>query len=257
MAGTIGSADGHGDDVLEREWVSIRDPDDGHLRYTFDVSFLLSHYRCIYGQGCPGVLCDGSDPALGCCVHGAYYVDADERVRVEGELLNELDPEIMQLHDQAVADGITSLDEDGEAHTRLVDGACIFLNRGGWPAGEGCSLHVLAMRRGEHHMTYKPTVCWQVPLHRSIAEEVANDGEKLEIHTISAFERGTWGEGGADFAWWCTDEPSAFTARQPLYRSMERELREMVGDGVYDELATFLDRRRRRRDTVRFLPVAD
>jgi hypothetical protein len=33
-----------------REWVSIDDPESNdHLRYTFDVSFLLSSYTCIYG----------------------------------------------------------------------------------------------------------------------------------------------------------------------------------------------------------------
>lgn len=241
--------------MLEREWVSVRDPDDDHLRYTFDVSFLLSRYRCIYGAGCPGIRPGIDHPALGCCQHGAYYVDDDERQRVETEALEELDAELMQLHADARQHGITELDEDGEAKTRVVDGACVFLNRAGWPAGEGCALHVLAMRRGEHHMTYKPTVCWQVPLHRSIEEQVANDGESLSVHTIAAFERGTWGEGGAEFGWWCTEQPEAFVATQPLYRSMEAELRAMVGDVVYEELAAFLDRRRRRRDTVRFLPV--
>ena len=41
--------------LLAREWVSIRDPEDEHRLYTFDVSFLLSGYRCIYGAGCPGI----------------------------------------------------------------------------------------------------------------------------------------------------------------------------------------------------------
>jgi hypothetical protein len=96
-------------------------------------------------------------------------------------------------------------------------------------------------------MTYKPVVCWQVPLHRTIEEQVANDGATLEVHTIAAFERGHWGEGGADFGWWCLEDAAAFVGDRPLYRSMERELREMVGDTVYDELAGFLDRRRKQR----------
>jgi hypothetical protein len=41
--------------MLEREWVSIADPEDPHYRYVFDVSFLLSSYTCIYGAGCPGI----------------------------------------------------------------------------------------------------------------------------------------------------------------------------------------------------------
>ena len=43
-----------------------------------------------------------------------------------------------------------------------------------------------------------------------------------------------------DAPWWCTDAPEAFCASQPLYRTMERELRALCGDAVYDELATRL-----------------
>ncbi|MEX0705249.1 MAG: hypothetical protein WD041_01390, partial [Nitriliruptoraceae bacterium] len=107
---------------------------------------------------------------------------------------------------------------------------------------------------GLHHMTHKPTVCWQVPLHRTIEELVANDGATLEVHTIAAYERGHWGDGGADFDWWCLDDDVAFVADRPVYRSMEAELRVMVGDAVYEELAAYLDGLGQRSAT-RFLPV--
>lgn len=239
--------------MLEREWVSIRDPADPHLRYTFDVTFLLSGYRCIYGAGCPGIYADRPD--IGCCTHGAYYVDTQERERVEAAVTQDLDAELMQFHAEAGDGGATELDSDGETKTRIHDGACVFLNRAGWPGGTGCAFHLLARRRDEHPMMYKPTVCWQLPLHRSIEEQVANDGRTLQVHTIAAFERGTWGEGGADFHWWCTEQPAAFTNRQPLYRSMERELRAMVGDDVYEELCDFLDGRSLFRAGPEFLPL--
>jgi hypothetical protein len=240
---------------LAREWVSIDDPEHDHLRYTFDVSFLLSSYTCIYGAGCQGIHPGEQDPVLGCCTHGAYLNgddDADELVRLVEE---ELDPSTMQYHRKATRKGLLIEDEEGEVHTRTVDGACVFLNRAGFGAGEGCALHHLAGRHGEHHMAYKPTVCWQVPLHRTIEEQVANDGETLEIHTIAAFERGHWGEGGADFGWWCLDDDVAFVGTDPVYRSMERELRTMVGDVIYDELATYLENRLGQPGTVSFLPV--
>ncbi|MFN2557695.1 MAG: hypothetical protein ABR592_12685 [Nitriliruptorales bacterium] len=240
--------------MLEREWVSIRDPGDAHLRYTFDVTFLLSRYRCIYGRGCPGIYADGPD--IGCCTHGAYYVDEQERERVEAAVTHDLDADVMQFHAEASVGAATEVDADGEAKTRIHNGACVFLNRAGWPAGTGCAFHLLAKRRREHPMTYKPTVCWQLPLHRSIEEQVANDGHTLQVHTIAPFERGTWGEGGADFHWWCTEEPAAFTSEQPLYRSMERELRAMVGDDVYEELRDFLEDRGRPRPCLDFLPLA-
>lgn len=242
-----------GNSVLEREWVSIRDPHDLHLRYTFDVTFLLSRYGCIYGLGCPGIYEDRAD--VGCCAHGAYYVDDEERERIEAAVTKELDAEVMQFHGEALARGATERDAEGEAKTRIYEGACVFLNRAGWPGGVGCAFHVLAQRRGEHHVMYKPTVCWQLPLQRSIEEQVANDGHPLQVHTIAAFERGTWGEGGADFHWWCTEQPAAFTNGQPLYRSMELELRAMVGDDVYEELRDFLDGRYRLGARPEFLPL--
>jgi hypothetical protein len=242
--------------VLEREWVSVRDPDDDHLRYTFDVSFLLSDYTCVYGAGCQGIGADGPDPVLGCCLHGAYLNEDDDADALVGLLDDELDPSTMQFHAVARRRGLLVEDEEGERHTRVHEGACILLNRAGFAGGEGCALHHLAERQGVHHMTHKPVVCWQVPLHRTVTEEVADDGGTLEVHTIEAYRRGHWGDGGAAFGWWCLDDDTAFVGNAPVYRSMETELREMVGDRVYALLAAHLDRRRRRRDRVRFLPLA-
>lgn len=246
--------------MLEREWVTVVDPDDDHLHYTFDVSFLVSNYQCIYGDGCPGIEPDGASPDKACCLHGAYLTEDEEEAEIEAKL-DLLDESVMQFHALAKRKGIWVTDDEGEKHTRLVDGACIFANRMDFarehddPGLMGCVLHHLADRLGDHHMTHKPVVCWQVPLHRTIDTKVGNDGEEVEVHTIAAYERGTWGEGGADFAWWCTEEQDAFIGRDPVYRSMEHELREMVGDPVYDELADHLDSRRRQKNVVRFLPV--
>jgi len=238
-----------------REWVSIDDPADASRRYTFDVSFLLSAYDCIYGNGCQGVHPGDQDPAIGCCVHGAYLNDDDDQASIESLMTSGLDPSTMQFHQLGMDEGVFLTDEEGEVHTRVVDGGCIFANRSGFAAGEGCSLHHLALRRGKHLMTYKPTVCWQVPLHRTIDEQVANDGSMMEIHTIAAFERGHWGTGGSDFGWWCLDDDVAFTSPNPLYVTMEAELRTMVGDEIYEILARHLDARRTESSAISFLPV--
>ncbi|MFP5309333.1 MAG: hypothetical protein ACLGIR_07105 [Actinomycetes bacterium] len=243
---------------LEREWVSVTDPDDDHLRYTFDVTFLLSSYTCIYGAGCRGVRTDRVDEVVGCCVHGAYLNEDDDPAALEALVSDRLDPDTMFHHAEAVAGGVLEVDDEGETKTRTVDDGCIFLNPEGFAAGMGCALHHLADRDGVHHMTHKPVVCWQLPLHRAIEEQVANDGEELQVHTIGPFERGHWGGGGAEFLWYCTDQPSAYVGDHPVYRSMEHELREMVGDGVYEELVGYLDRRRRQsRPRMGFLPVVD
>lgn len=242
--------------MLEREWVSVRDPDDDRVRYTFDVSFLLSSYTCIYGAGCEGVHPGRQDPAIGCCTHGAYLNDDDDAAELTALVRDRLDAGRMQFHDDALADGIVTEDDDGELLTRVVDGGCIFANRTGFAGGAGCALHHLAAADGRHHSAYKPTVCWQVPLHRTIEELTANDGGTLEVHTIAAYERGHWGEGGAEFGWWCLDDEVAFVGREPVYRSMAVELTLMVGAAVYAELADHLDTRRRQRSRVRFLPLA-
>jgi hypothetical protein len=241
--------------VPSREWVTIDDPTDDHRRYTFDVSFLLSAYTCIYGRGCEGIHPGEQDPAIGCCTHGAYLNDDDDAAFYDAAVADHLDASTMQFHDTAVADGIFETDEDGEVKTRVVDGGCLFANRSGFAAGEGCALHHLADRRGEHYVDWKPTVCWQVPLHRTIEESTANDGASLQTHVIAAYERGHWGEGGADFAWWCLDDDVAFVSPDPLYRTMETELRRMVGDAIFEELAGYLDGRREQPGTVAFLPV--
>ncbi len=241
--------------LLEREWVTLRDPDDNHRRYTFDVSFLLSSYTCIYGAGCPSVQPEGGEPSLGCCTHGAYLTEEDDGDELSRIARDGLDAAIMQHHASAQTDGVLQTDEDGEVLTRVVDGACVFLNREGFSGGIGCALHHLAVNRGVHHRTYKPLVCWQVPLHRTIDEQVANDGETLEVHTIAAYERGHWGEGGSDFGWWCLDDDLAFVGAEPVYRSMADELRAMVGEVIYAELARYLDRRRHQRHRVVFLPT--
>jgi hypothetical protein len=223
----------------DREWVSITNPDDPYDTYVFDVSFLLSSYTCIYGRGCPGIG-DEPDPVRACCVLGAHYVDDDDRERVEA-MVEVLGPEYMQFHADARRGGVTAREAPGELRTRIKDGACIFQNREGFPTGPGCALHHYAVDRGEHHMTYKPEVCWLVPLRREVAEDVADDGEAKWVTTISSYDRGAWGPGGADFGWWCTESPEAYVGVEPVYRSMAAELREMTSDAVYDELAAYLE----------------
>ena len=95
------------------------------------------------------------------------------------------------------------------------------------------------MNTGVHFSETKPTVCWQLPL-RSWDRE-ADDGSITSV--LSEFGRDGWGEGGQEFAWWCTEAPEAFTGAEPVYKSMEAELRLMLTDAVYEELAKYLDGR--------------
>jgi hypothetical protein len=227
-----------------REWVSFDDPGEDGRRWQIDVTFLTSHWHCIFGQGCQGVFTEKAPELVqGCCSYGAHFSDRKDRDRVV-RAAKELSDEEWQFAKIARKKGIYAKcgkDEDGrtEWRTRLVDDACIFLNRPGFPTGPGCALHQHAMSSGEHHSDLKPEVCWQLPLRR--VDEEQDDG--TVISTLSEFGRDGWGEGGHEFAWWCTEAPEAFTGAQPVYESMAEELRKMLGDKLYRRVVTYLDQR--------------
>jgi len=63
-------------------------------------------------------------------------------------------------------------------------------------------------QRGELHPV-KTRGLLQLPLRRD--DEVEDDGHV--ITRISQWNRSHWGAGGADFHWWCTEDPNAFVAR--------------------------------------------
>ncbi|MFZ4515916.1 MAG: hypothetical protein ACOYN3_06355 [Acidimicrobiia bacterium] len=221
-----------------REWVAFDDPKEKGRQWMVDITYLASHYNCIFGCGCKGVL-TAPTPELqqGCCSYGAHYSDKADRTRTE-RAAKRLPAEYWQYRDVGLEKGVSA--NVGEfGRTRLVNDACIFLNRVGFETGPGCAFHFYAQDSGEHFLELKPEVCWQVPLRREDREE--EDGTVTSI--LTSFDREDWGEGGDDFAWWCTEEPEAFTGREPLYRSSEAEFRAILGDALYEQVATYLDAR--------------
>lgn len=228
----------------EREWVSIPDPHEART-WTFDVTFLLSGWRCIFADGCQGVL-TGPAPELvqGCCSYGAHFSDPEDEARVVAAA-EDLSPEEWQFHRQGRRRGVVKTGAGGVRVTRLVEEACIFLNRPGFEAGAGCALHQAAQRQGREPLELKPEVCWQLPLRREDSE--AEDGHVTS--TVSEWGRRHWGGGGEEFHWWCTEAPESFGA-VPVYQSMAAELRAMVGPEVYSGLQRYLDARRQASGSV-------
>jgi hypothetical protein len=139
---------------------------------------------------------------------------------------------------------------DGDLGTRLVDDACIFLNRPGFPAGAGCALHKAAEAQKRSHVDLKPEVCWQLPLRRE--DETAPDGRITSV--VRQWDRRHWGEGGEEFHWWCTEDPAAFVGHEPVYVTMRTELETMAGKLVYRLLVAYLDERTGPRAKVTLLP---
>lgn len=237
-----------------REWVTFPDPREEGRTWQIDVTFLLSSWQCIFGHGCQGVLTERApELELGCCSYGAHFSDRDDRDRV-ARIARDLRDDEWQFAKVGRKKGVyakVGKDDDGvmEWRTRLVDDACIFLNRKGFRTGPGCAIHVHAMRSGVHHSELKPEVCWQLPLRR--LDEEQEDG--TVVSTLTEFGREGWGEGGEDFAWWCTEAPAAFGGTEPVYRSMDAELRKMLGKRLHRSVVEYLDARVDRRGAV---PVA-
>jgi hypothetical protein len=230
-----------------REWVSFEDPDEDRT-WVFDVTFLRSGWTCIWGSGCQGVLTDAApELAQGCCSYGAHFGDNADVKRVK-KIAAKLTADQWQFRKQGRERGVTKRGADGVTVTRLVQDACIFLNRPGFPAGAGCALHLAALQNGDRPLDYKPEVCWQLPLRREDQEE--DDGHVTS--RIVEWQRRHWGEGGYEFHWWCTEAPEAFVGREPVYRTMREELVELVGKRVYERVAAYLDERDAR--PVTFLP---
>lgn len=223
------------------EWVSFEDPDEDRT-WVFDVTFLTSRWTCIYGRGCKGVLTEPAPELVhGCCSYGAHMVDDDDTRRVE-EYAQDLREDEWQFKKRGMRQGVVRTNKHGETVTRLVDGACIFLNRPGFPTGPGCALHQAAVARGKHPLELKPEVCWQLPLRRE--DQVADDGHVTS--TLGQWDRRHWGAGGDEFAWWCTESPEAFVGESPVYEEMAAELKAMVGKKVHRALVAYLDDRRQR-----------
>ena len=220
------------------EWVSFEDPSEERT-WRFDVTFLMSHWECVYGRGCQGVL-TAPAPELeqGCCSYGAHFTGDEDLARVKAAAKT-LSAEQWQFAAKGRRGGISRRGAGGITLTRLVDGACIFLNRPGFPGGPGCALHRAALERGIPPMELKPDVCWQLPLRR---EDTSNpDGSVTSV--VSQWDRRHWGAGGEEFAWWCTEAPEAFRGRAPVWRHMSNELSALVGPEIFDLLAAYLGAR--------------
>jgi hypothetical protein len=212
---------------MEPEYEAITD---GATTWRFERSFFESRWTCIWGRGCLGI---DAEPApelgLGCCSVGAEMGDEDEAMMIAA-LAATLPEDLFQFAPEAAQDGVFS--SDGRSNTRVVDGACIFLNRPGFEGGAGCALHLAALRAEESPTHWKPSVCWQLPVH--VDWEDGPDG--TETATVRRWSRADWGPEGETMAWCCTEGTRAYVGAQPVVESLSEEVQEMAGERVYLEL---------------------
>ncbi len=210
---------------------SLEEIVDGDVTWRIERSFVTSNWTCIWGRGCLGILDEPAEHlGQGCCSIGAA-LDGEDEARLISAMAAMLRPERFEYHaDAASPNGI--FNDDERTNTRVVDGACIFLNRPGFDGGAGCALHLGALDRGESPVEWKPSVCWQLPI--KVDWEDGANGK--EIATLRRWERRDWGEQGETMAWCCTEGERAYVGTQPVVDSMADELTDIVGETVFVEL---------------------
>lgn len=234
-----------------RMWIEFPDPESADPNapeqvFRCDLTWLTSRYRCIFGAGCAGIY--ASSPGAGCCTLGAHFSDADDERRV-AEAVARLTPQQWQQHPgrrRIVRADWVSTDDEGARTTKVVDvdgeSACVLHNRVGFPAGTGCALHLLAVHEGTHPVHTKPDVCWQLPLRRTYRNVERPDGTSYLEVSVGEYDRRGWGPGGHDLDWYCTGNPLAHDAAEPLYLTAEVELRHLLSDAAYERLSELCER---------------
>jgi hypothetical protein len=211
------------------------DPDieeihDGDTVWRFDTDFLESNWTCLWGRGCLGIASQAApELSLGCCSVGADLGDEDEARNIAA-LAATLSPTHFERHAESETGGIFR--DGARSHTRVVDGACIFLNRPGFAGGAGCALHLAALEAGESPMEWKPSVCWQLPIK---VDWEPGPGD-TEIATVHRWTRRDWGAEGETMAWCCTEGDLAYVGEDRVLDSLGPELQAIVGQAVYVEL---------------------
>jgi len=232
-----------------RAWVEFVDPADAEQVFRCDLTWLTSFWACIFGAGCPGIYFE--QPDAGCCTLGAHFSETADERRVQ-RFVDELTPADWQRHAVGRSrKAWVETDAEGARKTRVVDGSCVFLNQPGWSGGAGCALHTLALRTGRHPVETKPDVCWQLPIRRTYENVTRPDGTEILVVTISEYDRRGWGAGGHDLDWYCSGNTEAHVAADPVFLSCERELRELMGESAYAELAGHCRQRLTQRTSAR------
>lgn len=228
-----------------REWVEFFDPGNPEHLIAADLTWLLSRWTCVFGTAaCQGTV--AGRPHDGCCSHGAFLSDDDDRARLD-DAVEKLTDDDWQFRSKGLSrKGYLEIDEhDGQSQfrTRKHKNACIFLNRPGFAGGAGCALHSKAVELGVPPLTMKPDVCWQLPIRRSQEWVARPDGTEILKTTVTEYDRRGWGSGGADLHWYCTGDPAAHVGAKQVWESLGDELTELLGAQAYAELAAMCKRR--------------
>lgn len=246
------------------DWLEFKDPASDKV-WRVPLSFMVSNWMCLFGQGCPGHVPKGSQhtyPDAGCCSIGTLIAEPQEIAHTDA-MVKLLTPEDWDDKLRAIAEkkghfrirGAKELDTDDEGedipdswfhpvNTRVVDRACIFSNRENGSAGKpGCAFVAMGLRTGKGHHEVMPPACWQLPFGQRYDEED-------DVHVLVPWDRNYFGgqdENGSHDAWmqwWCVDAPDAYISPNSVYLTLEVEIRTLMGNEAYEEMRRLIEERK-------------
>lgn len=263
----------YGPDAVH-EWLEFEDPANWGDFFRVNISFMLSHYACIYGAGCPSIKADLPNEHKGCCSQGVTIREGDDLDNVIARVAQLTDAECANLdyikeHTTPTNAGWAQNLHGRPYKTRKKDGACIFANPVPTKEGDppmGCSFHHLANRLGVSHVETKPDICWRVPIWTDY-QELPTGGDMTIITAMSTAEWGGWSyrrrgivldeaetmplsvpDDRLDdaltsnaLAWWCIDTPDAYGGEKSFYVSHQDELTKLMGEKAYNRLCGLLE----------------
>lgn len=211
----------------------------------FDLAYFRSNWNCIYGSGCSGIEFEPDpDGHRGCCSYGAHFADDADLARVM-DVAAALPKDMWEYHEhrpdgatpESLVDLLTTVDDDGERVTLVVDGACVFQNRPGSTTGPGCAIHFAAKATEIEPLEWKPEVCWQLPIR---VEHHLDDNDQ-STHMVRQWTRGDWGEAGQDLGWWCAEAPEAYTGATNVAHYLRAEITALAGRDVANALIEHIE----------------
>lgn len=247
------------DRSLPSDTVTVRHGSDD---YVLDVLAMTSNYRCIYGQGCrgttplegerPGRYRPGDPSVTGCCRTSPVYRRATAEVAAGEEATDDsplrvapfvaaLRPNEAQHYDRiAAGDWYTEVaDGDGRWTARHTTdrGNCIFLNTEMASGRTGCALFHVAARLGLDAKDTRPFACHVAPAAAFLLDDVPPGGGTRVLVTLQPHWFGWFSADG----YFCTSDPAAFSAGEPVFRRMNSEFSTLLGEDVYAALLPTLE----------------
>lgn len=217
------------EDIL---YVDLEDPEDPSVLYRWDVTFMLSTYRCTYGEGCHGIY---GKAVNGCCDHGTELDWDDGELDRVTRHVNRLTPADWQHYVTGNGpNGWTATRGKNVLNTRVIGKACIFANDEKFAGGSGCALHIGALRAGEDFRDWKPTPCNTWPMS---TQEITEHDDTVDVTIVGPLSSYDW---NPDSHWWCTEAPENLSNHDPVYVSLKEELIIMVGEERYNQFVNWL-----------------